>query len=138
VFERAFGILLVTLLLVTVTGCSRSDREHSEIRQTLMIRDGALNARDVSRYISVISRQYNYNGKNFIRLKECVEKNFRDFELISYKAGTPSINLNGTSAETVGSYRMKIRVRGKDMSLNGTEHFRLVKEPEGWKIIAGI
>jgi len=33
---------------------------------------------------------------------------------------------------------MKVRLRGKELALNGTERLALIKEPEGWKIIAGI
>lgn len=133
---RLLGILLVALL--PVSGCSNSAGERREIRKTLTIRADALNSRDMSRYLSVVSTHYSDNGKNFARLKESLEKNFREFEQLSYEADRPSITVDGTTAESVGSYRMKVRVRGKEMTLNGTEYLRLVKEPEGWKIIAGI
>jgi hypothetical protein len=51
---------------------------------------------------------------------------------------TPSITVEGGRAESTVSYRMKILLRGKEMTLNGIEHLKLAKEPEGWKIIAGI
>lgn len=130
------GILCVALLLAS--GCSRSGRERSEILQAITTRANALNSRDMSRYISVVSPHYLDKGKNFVQLKGSLEDNFRDFEQISYEAGTQTITIAGNSAESVGSYRMKVRMRGKEMTLNGTEHLRLVKEPEGWKIIAGI
>ncbi len=133
---RPFGIFLAALLLVS--GCSSPDREQGRILQTLATRADALNKRDLPQYISVVSTQYNDKGKNLARLRESLEKNFRDFEQISYEQGAPSITVDGTTAGAVGSYRMKIRVRGKEMTLNGTEHLRLVKEPDGWKIIAGI
>ncbi len=135
-FGRWFGILVAALLLAS--GCSESDRERPEIRRTLSTRADALNSRDITHYLSVVSLQYNDKGKGFTPLKENLEKNFRDFEQISYEAGTPSITVDGNNAESVASYRMKVQVRGKEMTLNGTEHLRLAKEPEGWKIIAGI
>ena len=135
-FSRLFGILLVALLLAS--GCSRSDRERSEILHALATRADALNSRDMPQYISVVSSHYSDKGKDFAQLKENLGENFRDFEQFSYEAGTPSVTVAGNSAESVGSYRMKVRVRGKDMTLNGVERLRLVKEPEGWKIIAGI
>jgi hypothetical protein len=97
-----------------------------------------LNSRNISHYVSVISPHYNDKGKNFIQLKESLEKNFRDFEQLSYEPGTRSITVAGDHAESVASYRMKVQMRGKEITLNGTEHIRLAKEPEGWKIIAGI
>ena len=130
------GILLALLLLVS--GCSGSEPERNSILQTLTIRANALNSRDVSQYLTVVSTHYSDNGKSFVQLKESLEKNFKDFEQVSYVPGTPSITIHGQSAESVGGYRMKVRIRGKELSLNGTEHLRLSKEPEGWKIIAGI
>lgn len=133
---RLLGILMVTLL--QAPGCSNSSHELTEIRNTLATRANALNSKDVTQYLSVVSLHYNDKGKYFAPLRESVEKNFRDFEQISYEAGTPTITIDGNHAGSTGSYRMKVQVRGKEMSLNGTEHLRLAKEPEGWKIIAGI
>ncbi len=133
---RLLCILFAALLFVS--GCSNPERERHEILNILSTRANALNSRDVSKYISVVSPHYSDKDKNFLQLKASLEKNFKDFEQLTYVAGTASITVNGNSAETVSSYRMKVRVRGKEMTLNGTEHLRLVKEPEGWKIIAGI
>lgn len=130
------GILCVALLLAS--GCSRPDQDRLEILKALATRSSALNSRDMPQYLSVVSPKYNDKGKDFIQLKESLEKNFRDFAHISYEADEQSITVAGNSAEVVGSYRMKVQVRGKEMTLNGTEHLRLVREPEGWKIIAGI
>lgn len=135
-FGRLIGMLCVVLL--PVSGCSRSGQDRQDILKILTTRSNALNSRDISKYISVVSPHYSDKGKGCAQLKESLEKNFRDFERLSYEPGVQSITVKGVSAESVGSYRMKIRVRGKEMTLNGTEHLRLVKEPEGWKIIAGI
>ncbi len=133
---RLPGMLFVALLLVP--GCSAPEKNHSDIIQALAIRTTALNSRDISGYMSVISPQYNDKGKNSVQLKVSLEKNFKDFEQLSYEAGTPSITVDGTGAESVCIYRMKVRVRGKEMTLNGTEHLKMVNESGGWKIIAGI
>ncbi len=133
---RLLGILCLSLLLAS--GCSRSDHDQGEILQIITTRANALNSRDISRYISVVSPQYNDKGKSFAELKENLEKNFRVFEQISYEAETPEISVDGNRARSVAAYRMKILVRGKEMTLNGTERLRLTKEPEGWKIIGGL
>ena len=127
---------MVALLLAS--GCSRSDQNRQEILKTLETRTNALNLRDMPMYLSVVSRNYNDKHKNYFQLKESLENNFRDYEQLSYEPGKPSITVEGSSAESVNSYRMKIKVRKKELTLNGTEHLRLAKEPEGWKIIAGI
>ena len=134
--NRLTGILLSALLLTS--GCNSADREQIEILQTLSTRTTALNSRNMNQYLSVISPRYSDKGKNFAQLKESLENNFRDFEHLSYESDKPSIIVAGNSASADGSYRMKVQVRGKEMTLNGTEHLRLAKEPEGWKIIAGI
>lgn len=133
---RLLGTLLVTLLLIS--GCSEPDREHQEILKTLTTRASALNTRNLPQYISVVSPHYRDKGKGFVQIKESLGKNFREFEQISYEAGKQTITVDGIFAESVASYRMKVRVRGKEMTLNGTERLKLLKEPEGWKIIAGI
>lgn len=133
-FLRRGGILLAVLL---TAGCS-SGREQQEIRKTLAVRAAALNSRNIQQYLTTVSPRYADKGKDLPRLRESLEKNFSDYEQLSYEAETPSITVSGNSAGAVGGYRMKVRVRGREMTLNGTEHLRLVKEPDGWKIIAGI
>ncbi len=133
---RLLGMLC--LVLLQVSGCSKPDRDFTEIGKILAIRADALNARNSSRYLSVISLRYYDKNIYFEQLKENMEKNFRDFEQISYKAGTPTITVEDSRAESTASYRMKVHLRGKEMTLNGIEHLKLAKEPEGWKIIAGI
>ena len=133
---RLPGILFVVLL--SSLGCSNRDQDRQKIIETLTTRSNALNSRDIFQYISTVSPHYSDKGKTFDQLKVSLEKNFRDYEQLSYEALSPTITINGAGAESISSYRMKILVRGKEMTLNGTEHLRLVKEPEGWKIIAGI
>jgi hypothetical protein len=130
------GILFAALL--PAFGCGGSERERGNILQILATRAGSLNSRDMSQYLSVVSTRYSDKGKDFARLRADLEKNFREFEQITYESERPSVTVEGDRAGAVGSYRMKVRVRGREMSLNGTEHIRLVKEPEGWKIVAGI
>lgn len=135
-FGRLSAILCVVLLLTT--GCSTSERDNQEIGIILTTRTSALNSRNMSQYLSVVSNHYNDKGKNVVQLKEDLEHHFKDFEQLSYEPGTYSITIHGTSAEAVANYRMKVKVRGKETTINGTEHLKLAKEPDGWKIIAGI
>lgn len=126
------------MAILPAAGCSSRDKDRAEILKSLKIRSSALNSGDMPQYLSVVSPRYNDKGRDFLRLKESLEKRFGEFGQISYEAERPTITLLGNSAESAGSYRMKIKVRGKEITLNGTEHLRLAKEPEGWKIIAGI
>jgi hypothetical protein len=132
------GLVIFVLTLLLASGCSNADNNRNEIFQQLTTRTKALNSKNISAYLSVISTKYNDKGKNFNQLKESLDKNFRDFEQLEYKSGQPAITITGNSAESTCSYRLKIKIHDKETTLNGTEHLKLVKEPEGWKIIAGI
>lgn len=131
-------ILLAAFLISALVGCSTSGEDLQELENVIIIRAAALNSRDLSRYISVISDSYSDKGKQFNQLKNSLEANFRQYEAISFVAEKPAITIYGSRAEAVSHYRMKVRMRGKEFDFNGTEHLKLVKEPGGWKIIAGI
>jgi hypothetical protein len=136
---RLTGIVLAVLLCAA--GCSTPDttnRERGEIIKVLEIRGAALNTKNLPRYVAVISHSYNDKGKDFTRLTEELKNNFAKFDRIAYEADTPSITVNGATADAAATYRMKVVVQGKELSLKGTERLRLAREPEGWKIIAGI
>lgn len=126
------------LSAVLFTGCSSSQSERQAVTETLAVRSKALNSRNAAQYISIVSADYNHNGKDYSRLKESLINNFRTFESISYQPAEMTISLRGKYAEAVGAYRMRVVVRNKELVLDGTEHLKLAKEPEGWKIIGGL
>lgn len=130
------GILAAAMLLAF--GCNSINPAHHDISITLAARTKALNSRDMQQYLSVVSSKYSDKGKDIVLLTENLKKNFSDFEQIDYEVDEHKITVSGNSAEAVGSYRMKVRVRGKSITLNGVERLKLAKEAGGWKIIAGI
>lgn len=132
---RLFTILFMVLFFSS--GCS-SNQDHADILQTVAKRSNSLNSRNINDYLDTVSTQYNDKGKNFLQLKNILEKNFREFEQISYKADKPTIIIDGAHAKSVANYRMKIKIHDREMELNGIEQLRLVKEAGGWKIVAGI
>lgn len=126
------------LSAVLLTGCSSPQSERQAVSEALTVRSKALNSRDAAQYISVLSADYNHNGKDYFRIKESLISNFQTFESISYQPAEMTISLHGKYAEAVGAYRMRVVVRNKELVLDGTEHLQLAKEPEGWKIIGGL
>lgn len=134
--KRVVGIWCAVLFFVS--GCSTSAREQKEILQVLAVRADALNSRDVARCLSVVSRQYNYNGKDYRHLEESLKTDFSGISNLSYEPDRPRISVNGSRAESVTGYRMKVVSQEKEVKLNGTEHLTLAREPGGWKIVAGI
>lgn len=130
-------IILITAILFT-SGCAKTDRISLEISQLLDARATALNSKNISLYLSLISSKYNDKGKSFINIKDNIVTNFKKFDKIVYEADTPSISFDGKSVESIRNYRLKVTVYGKDSTLNGIEHLKFNKEADGWKIIAGI
>ena len=131
-------LLIICLTLIPASGCSDTVRDNSDILHTLSTRAEALNSQNLGQYLSVVSPHYSDKGKNFTQLAESQKSNFKKFERISYEADRPTITVTGSSAVSVGSYRIKAVMQGKEVALAGTEQMRLVKEPGGWKIIEGI
>jgi hypothetical protein len=48
------------------------------------------------------------------------------------------VRYSGQQAEVSGSYRMKVVIRGQEMVLDGKQHLTFTREPDGWKITAGL
>lgn len=135
---RRFSTFCLLLLLLLLTGCSTADPETAAIENVLIIRSNALNSRNIETYFTVISGQYRDKDKSISNLRENLEKNFNTFSQIHYAVTNRSITVNGINAEANGDYRMKVQVNGKEITMSGVEHLKLIKEPGGWKIISGI
>jgi ketosteroid isomerase-like protein len=138
VFNRL--VEMTVALFFCLAGCAApvQSNDVKEIHTVIASRAAALNARDTVRYLAAISQRYNDKGKDFARLRESITTNFRDTALIAYQADPLTVTVTGATAEAHGSYRMRVKTGSREISLNGTEHLKLVKEPDGWKIIAGI
>ncbi len=132
--------LLACLLLVAAlaSGCSDQDRGVQAVAQVMKIRSDALNSRNSTLYLSVVSPRYSDKGKDFSQLKESIITNFMSFENVSYQSGEQSITIDGNYARASGTYRMKVVVKGREVVLDGVENLKFSKESDGWKFIAGL
>lgn len=126
------------MLTLQIISCSGISNEQTDIIRSLEIRTRALNARDIHGYTSVISDSYFDKGKNALLLKTELARTLGACEQMQYIPADRTISLHGTRAEVVGTYRMRISVHGRGLTINGTEHLTLGHEPGGWKIIAGL
>lgn len=135
-FLRLTSVLLLAGALVS--GCSGQDGNRKAVTQLIETRSKALNSRNTVLYLSAVSAGYNDKGNDFQHLKENIANNFKSFENISYQPGEHTISIDGNHAEASGTYRMRVVVHGRELVLDGTEHLKFAKEPEGWKIIAGL
>lgn len=119
-------------------GCSSDNVDRKAVETVLAVRTAALNSHDVAKYLTVVSAQYDYKGKQLPQLKTGLENGFKSAESFSYSAEKPVITISGTNAVAVSNYRMNVVKQGKKLELKGVEQLKLVKEPGGWKITAGI
>lgn len=130
----AFLLLLAALL----TGCGPSQAEKELVMQTVRTREQALNMRNLGLYLKVISTAYSDKGKGFDQVRDGLEAGFKVYEQVSYQSDDRKVRISGKRAEVAGTYRMKVVIRGHEMVLDGKEHLTLAREPDGWKIIAGL
>lgn len=126
------------LFAAIAAACADTATEQDKVRQLLMVRSQALNNRNLQLYLTTISAQYSDHGRDFAAMRDSLEASFKVFERVSYQAGEQKVEIQGPKAEVSGEYRMKVVIRGREMSLDGKEHIRLAKEAGGWKIIAGL
>ena len=134
-------LLSATLLCVAValmTACGPSQVEKEAVLRVLQMREQAMNTRNINLYLMIISPAYSDKGKDRAQLQDGLEAGFKIYDSVRYQAGEQKLQIKGKQAEVTGTYRMKVVIRGKEMVLDGKEHLVLAKEPDGWKIIAGL
>ena len=130
-----YGLLVAVAI---VSGCSGNEKEHQAITQLIETRSKALNSRNTTLYLSTVSPGYSDKDKGYSQLKESIINNFKTFESLSYQSEEHAISVAGNLAEASGTYRMRVIIRGRELLLDGMEHLKLAKGPEGWKIIGGL
>jgi len=121
-----------------MTACGPSQVEKEAVLRVLQMREQAMNTRNIKLYLMIISPAYSDKGKDRAQLQDGLEAGFKIYDSVRYQAGEQKLQIKGKQAEVTGTYRMKVVIRGKEMVLDGKEHLVLAKEPDGWKIIAGL
>ena len=132
--RKCFLLLCAILLLFPACQSSEEDR----IYRTLNQREEALRAKDLSLYLSCISKAYQDKQENYERLKNRIEHYFRTFDRIDYSGWERSIHFEGKSAIAVQQFRLEVEKDGKKSQYSGKELLQLVKEGKEWKIIEGL
>ena len=135
---RPFVITLLSAVVATMTACGPSQAEKNSVLRVMQMRAQAMNSRNVNLYLTVISPAYSDKGIDRTRLQDGLEAGFKVYDNVYYQPGEQKVQIKGKQAEVTGTYRMKVVIRGKEMVLDGKEHLLLTKEPDGWKIVAGL
>ena len=121
---------------ILLLACQISEEE--KIYQTLNRRQEALQKKDLSLYLSCISRAYQNKEEDFDGLQKRIEGYFKTFNRISYSNWDRSVQIDGETAIAIQQFQLEVEKREKKNRYSGKEALFLRKEGKQWKIIKGL
>ncbi len=124
------------LSLLFLLACQVSQEE--KIYQVLNRRQEALQKRDLSLYLSCISKAYQDKEEDFDGLRKRIEGYFKTFDRISYSSWDRSIQIDGETAIVVQQFSLVVEKGEKKNRYSGKESLFLKKEGKEWRIIKGL
>jgi ketosteroid isomerase-like protein len=130
------SLLYVLLPIFFLLACQVSEEE--KIYQVLNRRQEALQKRDLSLYLSCISKAYQDKEEDFQRLQKRIGRYFETFDRISYSCWDRSIQVDGETAAVIQSFYLEVEKGGNKNHYSGKEILYLKKEGKDWKIIKGL
>ncbi len=128
--------LLFLLPVLSLLTCQVSEEE--KIYQTLSRRQEALQKRDLSLYLSCISKAYQDKGEDVSRLKKRIEGYFKTFDRITYSSWDRSVQVDGETSTVIQRFSLEVEKGEKKNRYVGKEVLFLKKEGSQWKIIKGL
>jgi hypothetical protein len=132
--RRHFLSFLLPILFLLA--CQVSEEE--KIYQILNRRQEALQKRDLSLYLSCISKAYQDKEEDFNRLQKRIEGYFKTFDRISYSSWDRSVQIDGETATVIQQFYLEVEKGEKKNRYSGKEALFLKKEGKEWKIIKGL
>src|SRR3989304_9050215 len=121
--KRFLPFVLPVLFLLA---CQISEEE--KIYQTLNRRQEALQKRDLSLYLSCISKAYQDKEEDFYRLQKRIEGDFKTFDRISYSSWDRSLQIDGETATVIQQFYLEVEKGEKKNHYSGKEALFLKKE----------
>ena len=131
--RNLFFFLFSMILLVA---CQTSEEE--SIRQVLQRREEALRKKDLSLYLSCISKTYQDKEENWDRLQTRIGSYFHSFDRIEYRAWDLSIDRDGNGAVIIQNFSLEVEKGKKKNRYEGKEALSFQKEGKEWKIVRGL
>jgi len=128
--------LLIPILLLFLWACQGSGEE--QIRKTMDQRGEALKTKDLSLYLSCISKDYQDKEGDFSQLQKRMEAYFKSFDRIEYDYWDRSIQIEGEMATVIQQFHIEVEKEGKKSRYSGKEAFLLRREGRHWKILKGL
>ncbi len=130
------SLLSFLLPILLLLACQVSEEE--KIYQVLNRRQEALQKRDLSLYLSCISKAYQNKEEDFNRLQKRIEGYFKTFDRISYSCWDRSIQVDGETAVVIQPFFLEVEKGENKSHYSGKEVIFLKKEGKEWKIIKGL
>ena len=127
-----FYLLTIFLLL----SCTFS--EENQIRKTLDRREEALRKKDLSLYLSCISKDYKDKEEDFGRLQNRIGSYFKTFDRIEYTYWDRSVQIEGETAVVLQQFNLDVEKGGKRNRYSGKEALFFKKEGRAWRIMKGL
>jgi ketosteroid isomerase-like protein len=128
--------LLFLLPVLSLLACQVSEEE--KIYQILSRRQEALQKRDLSLYLSCISKAYQDKEEDVPRLQKRIEGYFKTFDRISYSSWDRSVQIDGETSTVIQRFSLEVEKGEKKNRYTGKEVLFLKKEGSQWKIIKGL
>jgi hypothetical protein len=132
--RRHFLSFLLPLLFLLACQVSQEEK----IYQILNRRQEALQKRDLSLYLSCISKAYQDKEEDFDGLRKRIEGYFKTFDRITYSSWDRSIQIDGEAATVTQQFYLEVEKGEKKNRYSGKEGLFLKKEGKEWKIIKGL
>jgi hypothetical protein len=127
-----FYLLTIFFLL----SCTFS--EENQIRKTLDRREEALRKKDLSLYLSCISKDYKDKEEDFGRLQNRIGSYFKTFDRIEYTYWDRSVQIEGETAVVLQQFNLEVEKGGKRNRYSGKEALFFKKEGRAWRIMKGL
>jgi len=132
--RRSF--LFFLFLLFLLPACHYSEEE--KINQLINRREEAFRKRDLSLYLSCISKAYQDKEEDFNRLQKRMEGYFNTFDRIGYSSWDRSVSIERDTARVVQRFYLEVEKGEKKNHYSGQEAFLLKKEGREWRILRGL
>lgn len=129
-------ILSFLLPILFLLACQASEEE--KIYQILNRRQEALQKKDLTLYLSCISKAYQDKEEDFNRLEKRIEGYFKTFDRITYSNWDRSVHMEGETATVIQQFYLEVEKGEKKNRYSGKEALFFKKEGREWKIIMGL
>lgn len=112
--------------------------EEDRIARALEERVAALESRDLSRYMAVVSPHYQDQGRGPEAVRAKVQDIFQSFDRIHYRVLERKLFWEGNRAAVEQGFRLEAELSGEPQTLEDRERLELRREDGQWKITGGL